>query len=790
MPLPIIYNPIAESGAVYQTATGLTVQIRPFSINTFSYAGGSIAIPSNAAGVHYIGVDLFRNVAMCLPRNLHRGWIPLARVVVSNTAVISMTQIAPILPTCRLPRLVKRLELGQAINVLVMGSSLAEGTTTSYWSGMLFNSAAKAADYRLPGTITFNNIALGGTPNQYQLAQLGFGSSFAALDYGNSGYPASVNAKAPPNGRSSIFTGVDLVVITLLANGGDYRLESIEPIIRNLRKMGIEVILTTDNPVGYPFADYTALMAAGLYVDGPEVRRLADQYKCEFADTAAYVADAVLRYPGGNVYRDSTHMYIATPAGRLAVPSGGYEIYARAIRSCIPIDCPVYGTVVNSYDFNSGVAAPFTTYGPTGANISVVNGQLVTSKASATVGQWGVAAGPSGSLTPVKNGDTVRIQGNVISKPASSISIGLQGGGAGWGSDSPQRTVTGPFDVTVTANRDILNGFLLFLGTDSSAGNGDTFVLDDLIITVNSSYEGTAYTSMLREYEAQTLPKSRIVTDMKTPGDAFVILPKDERHLNLASNQGTLGASPLGSGSFARRFSSTVGVAEDLLTLTTGQRASIAALGVVGFGLIYYSLNGDPSVTIDVYKNNTFAKTLTIAAQTLSQEIYLPVYTPTEHAKAAASPNNETIDLRVTSGTLRIAALVALTSEHDVYTPEAAAKMGTWGASRVNGGSPNMPGLATDEINAQAFFRCPETGNRVYWFISSKPNSKTTRTWSGRTMTDNEAQTGVNNTKTIGGHVGPGDLHYVRLLETQAAVDQSTNGYGLHFGAIIVVNDR
>lgn len=799
---------LATAGGVFSGVTAgadLTVNVAAFNLGNFTFSGGSLSLLPN--GTWYVGVDLLSKELIALPRLGHRGWIPLAKSTTNASKVTSLRAIEPQLPASRLPRTTKRLLQGQPLNVVVMGSSLAEGTDVTVWAGMLFNAASAASKYKFPGNITLTNIALGGSPNQFLMAQLGLASRVGAIDYAESNYALTALGKTPPNGRSTLFTGVDLVVMTSLANGGEYRLDNIEVIVRRLREMGIEVILTTDNGQGtsqvggtgpwiWP-GGYNDAVNALLYVDGPEVMRIADLYNCELADTAAYVTEATLRYPTSNIYRDAIHMYGALPNGRTGQPAGGYEVYARAIRSLLSIDNPAsVGTVVTTYDFASGTQG-WTAYGPQGA-VANSSGRLAISKASSTSGQWG---GWSPYLTNIRSGDTVRVQGtldrNGVYTAGNGLQLGLQGWslgpGNGFGSNTAGLITDGAFDVTLTANRD--NSFVqvLFFGNLDAGPSGATVYIDDVTITVNSTFTASPYETIVgRTYEAQRLPPSRVVTDLKMPGDVFVMLPQDEPHL-LANDayKGTLGANPGGSASFARRFSSAVGASADLLTLTTGQRASFAAHGMVSLGMIIYGANGDPSCTFEVYTNSTtLVKTITIPAQTISRESFVRILGTTEINRTNATPDQATYDIRVTSGTLKLCAMAALTMDMDFYPPEAATRIGTWSSGRVTGGPPNMPGYATDTANDYAYFRCPPTGRRVSWACSSKPNSKNITTYSGRTITTGQSTTGVNNLRMYGGHVGPGDLHYIKLEQTQSNTDQATNGYGLHFGYIIVVNDR
>jgi len=773
---------LSSLGSPLVTASGLTVKVPQFTIGGLTFQGGSISLP--AAGTWFVGVEIFGGTVRCLPRTGHRGWIPLARLVCSGTVVTDIRQIHPVMPVCRIPRTMEKLRSGTPIKVLVMGSSLAESTGTDTWSGMLFNQASNVAKYRLPGTITLNNVALGGAPNQYQLAQSGFASTMGSFNYSNGVVPNVFLPTTRPSGRSAMFEGIDLVVLTVLANGGDYRLQSIEPVVRNLRKQGLEVILCTDNPQN-PTQDYGQLSNSLLYVDGPDVMRIADTYGVELADTAAYVFDAYMRYPAASIYRDSIHMFSAQPAGRNVQPAGGYEVWARAIRSLFTVDANAAGTSTQAYNFESDLPSDWINYGL--GTTTVAGGKLLVTPAADGL-KWGTQV----KIPPIKSGDTVTVVFD-LGQPGvglPSLEVGFQGGGAGWGSvvNGGGNTV-GTKNITLTASRDIPSDGRVLFYVNSGAS---AFTLDNVTVTVNSSFEGVAYDLMpARACEARPLPRSRLVTDLKTPGDAFVILPHNEAHLIAADpNAGTLGAHPAGGGSFARRFApSIVGAANDLLTVAAGKMCAISALGAVGFSVIHYTQAGDAAVTIDVFKDNVFQKTVTIAASTITREILVPIYSPTDWNQNSASPSFGVIDLRVTAGSLRVCALVALTFEIDFVMPEEIKRVGTW-TGRVSGGAPTMIGYATDTKDDYAYVTCPPTGRRVGWIMSGKPNSKPVNFWSGRSQSMATATVGVNHIFCQGNLVGPGEVHYAQLNETLVGGGGAANGYGMHIGGVVIVNDR
>lgn len=612
------------------TTRGLTVSVASFKAGPFSFSGGNLTVVAN--GTWFVGVDLYRNTLIALPRLGHRGWVPVARVVVGEASITELEQIPPVLPPSRIPRTLEKLRAGQTVNVVVMGSSLAEGGGPTTWSGMLFNASANPSAYRVPGVGTFRNIGLGGSPNQYMLAQLGY---------------------AVGSGRSPLFDGVDLVVLTCLANGGAYRLDIIEPLVRQLKARGVEIILLTDNPQN-PTDDYASMQSSLLYRDGPEPIRVAERYGIELADTAAYVFEQRLRH-GSGIYSDKIHMRAGDPVGPDADrPSGGHEIYARAVRSVLPIKSRFVGTPIKHSTFDDSLQGS-TAYAT--ASVASVDGRLKISKTTGNPGQWGGWI----DIPPVKNGGTLRVQGTWSFEngyAGNPIQVGMQGGGSGWGSTT-RAPAPGTFDLTVTATRDIPSGGkLLFFGNNTNAPLDAAFSIDDLIITLNPT---VAAIDMIPGREVQVLPlaPARVVADSRTPADAIVILPKIERyHATNHAARGALGAHPAGANSFARRFLPTTGAAEDLLTLASGQKAVISGSSAVGFSLIRHASSTEAPVTLEVRRNDVLIKTLNLGTG-YNREEYNPILTPAECAKLPPF-EHDGIELTVTAGILKICALVAL----------------------------------------------------------------------------------------------------------------------------------
>lgn len=770
---------MATAGAVYSGITaagGLTVNAAAFDLGGLSYAGGSLTLIPN--GTWFVGVDLFSKVLIALPRLGHRGWVPLARVTTGPTVITKIQPIVPELPTTRIPRTIKKILEGKAISVVVMGSSLTQGGNTTDWPGMLFNASSSLLNYRVPGTITAQYRGVGGSPNQYQVAQLGFGSSHSSYGYAAAGFPRTNHPKAPPNGRSAMFSGVDLVVIGCLANGGEYRLENIEILARRLRAQGIEVIFVTDNPQG-PSSSYSTMNNSALYVDGPEVMRVADIYGCEVADTAAYVFEGYLRH-GTSMYGDTIHMSNGSPAGRTAVPSCGHELWARAVRSIIPIDGQPPAPSTVTFNFNDGTQG-WGSYGS--ATIAQVGGALRITKSGAADNQWG---GGVGTLPTINSGDTVRIRGtmnrNGTYSTGNGPQIGLQAGG--WASNVVSVTTDGAFDVTITANK--TSTYLLFYGQWTAAPDGANFTIDDLVIDITSSTSVIVDLCPGRSPEVRPLPPSRVVSDMKTPGDAFIILPADEYFLTAGNPQrGTLGAHPWGSGSFARCFAPTTGSSSDLLTLTVGKSVITSGQNVIGWSMVRYADQNDAALTIEVYRNDSLIKTINYGTVPFGNEWLSTIIGPTEVGKTTPTDSGDSLRLTVTSGTLKLAALVVLTADQEYLSADEINYVGNWLPREVDSGT-GLPGFPTDTALAYATVKC--TGRRVQWLTANRPTSQPVNFYSEREQSLNSSQSGTNHCRGVGGLLGPNSTHIIQL--TAAASSPSSGNRSLHIYGAIIINDR
>lgn len=773
-------------------SSNLNLLVPPIRIGSFEFSGGSISVlPS---GTWYVGIELSSKLIRCLPRLGHTGWIPIARVVTNETTITALDKIQPVMPKCRIPRAMEKLRRGESIKVTTLGSSLVEGSTNTKWSGMVFGgTVGSVSKYLLPGVPVLKNIGLGGAPNMYSMAQLGFSSQYnGTIGFDNAIYPATLTRHLAPYGRSSELHQYEIVVVALLANGGDYRLESLEPILRILKKMRKEVIVLTDNAQG-PSTDFNVAMSAALFTDGPQLMRLADQYGFEIADTAAYVMEAHIRNNGVGIYSDTIHMASLAPNGPDQTPSCGHELWARAIRSLFPIQTVTSPSTYQNfnYSFDADLEGWYSYSSGLREIITNENGRLVCTKTGAA-GQWGTRI----VVGNVSIGDTVTITGNVVSSgytyPVNPV-IGLQGGGAGWGSNAP--LVYDNFNITLTATRDIVQGIMqiLVFGNWDAAPVGTWFSIDNITITISNA--GTVIVNDVvpdRQQEVTPLPKPRRVTDMKTPGDMVIQLPHQEsRWATSHTNRGTMEAHPAGAESFARRFSSAVASNQDLLVLTTGKEAGISAVGAVSFGLILYSVNGNGPATIEILRNSSVVKTMTIAAQTLTREVFTFVLSPNELNVGSFGTTPMSILIRCTAGTVRIAAFVAQTAEVEILSVLDAKQVGTW-SGLVNGGGSGLLGIYTDTVADYLKFKCPEDATRVSWLISGRPNSKAYSLFTG---SDNRvaesAAGGVSHVRAVGGSViSSGSDCVIQCADAIVGGGDSANGYSLHVGGIAVVYDR
>jgi hypothetical protein len=137
----------------------------------------------------------------------------------------------------------------------------------------------------------------------------------------------------------------------------------------------------------------------------------------------------------------------------------------------------------------------------------------------------------------------------------------------------------------------------------------------------------------------------------------------------------------------------------------------------------------------------------------------------------------------VTSGTLKVAAFIALTADIDYLFPQDITYVGTWAYETSRSG---LPGYYTDTANDFAVSRC--AGRRVQWLISGNPDSQNYDAYSDRSILTDQSATGNYHVFPVAGLLGPGANHVIKCRSTIAG--SQANGRALHVGGAIIINDR
>jgi len=290
------------------TASGLSITVAPFALNTyFNYEGGSVTAIDNKT--QYVGVNIAKKTLHMLPRQLDRGVIWIAKVVAVD-GVCTVTQIAPVMPDCRIPQTFKKLSSGDACKIHIFGSSLEDWSGVApYWWQLNLDSAQSAIGLNIAGVgsvTTYTGYAVSGGDAELTAAMLarpvisyGYFYDNTNLSYSHKTFALSTGS-TPPSAhkmKRSAALMCDVAIIGLLANSTSDQIDVYEGAIRTLRKNGVEVVLVTDNSTSDGIQ---------YYADGEIVAQLADKYGCHLADTAAYVKEQEWR--GNNPWSDTIHM--------------------------------------------------------------------------------------------------------------------------------------------------------------------------------------------------------------------------------------------------------------------------------------------------------------------------------------------------------------------------------------------------------------------------------------------------------------------------------------------------
>ena len=630
-------------------AEGLNVFVREMT-SPVLFSGGSIEVRE---GTWFIGVDLYSKRLICLPRLGHNGWVPAVKVTATSTSVVHIEDIPLTNPVCRIPNTLQKIVGRQSIEVTVMGSSLMLAYDASYWPRMLFSQTYNTRQYRLPTTITTRYQALGGNASVSQLSQCGF----SAQDNGK--YSAAVlDIPRGTVGYSASLVKSDLVVIGLLANSWEYNREIIEPVVRNLRKMGTEVLLVTDNQgsvtSGMTLSQYKD--ASTIYNDASWIFEVADKYGCAVADTAAYVLDAYYRIGYDTVYVDEIHQKRngTTLGGPTEQPVSGAEVWAKAVRSLFQFEIDWEWSTFGSYTFSTTKSPWVNTASP--VSVSISNGYLVVVSDSANDG---VALGNIGNIA----GDNIRVTFDiVIDTPGAQVSAFLYN--STWsgisGAGSQNISASGSYDLVFNTTDD--NCTLVFWSSGSTFG---TWKITNVVVHKESA---TITKSENIKYAQQTLANSGNKTNYKLPGMAQVILAPDEYNVaNSTGVAGVLTSLPSTSYSFVRAHKGLTTSLPDTLTLTAGKEAMVGGYGCVGLGVI--RPQASPAAVVSVYSGPTLIKSVSLNATSTGEAWYSDILSPSTFAQTTASPDYKSYRIVVTSGTLVVQALVVLSSEIEFLRP-------------------------------------------------------------------------------------------------------------------------
>jgi hypothetical protein len=292
-----------------------------------------------------------------------------------------------------------------------------------------------------------------------------------------------------------------------------------------------------------------------------------------------------------------------------------------------------------------------------------------------------------------------------------------------------------------------------------------------------------------RRSSEQLLPPSRIVTDMQIPGDASIMLPHEESYVTNANpTAGTLSAHPWGASSFARQFSTRVGVAADLLTLSAGKALSFGSTNPTALAIIRYADQNDSAVTVNVNVNGSLQKTLTFSTVPFGNEWIEFIYSPSEGIVNWGTNGglgvHQNFELAVSSGSLKVAALIAFTAEQDYLDYDEIVYRGTWtrGSSRTG-----IDGFWSDTVGDAAYVT--SEGRRVYFEVSGNPGSKTADFQTDYEQFLNVDMAGQYHVYLKGGLVKSSSSRSFLRVATAAPGSQA-NGWSCHIGGAVVVYDR
>ena len=775
---------------------GFDVNVSEICVDGFKGEAGSVKLVKN--GIWYVGHDLLTKKIIALPRLGHSGWIPVGRVMTGEDGVVAIELINPVMPECRIPNTVAKIVSGADTKMVTMGPHFYLTENQYSWMGNLFDKDALHQDYRLPRNVSHSKTGSLGYGNLFNLAYTGFFGSHSGTAKVDTGVHSGITDAKPLNGRSKNLTTADIIVVSCLLGAEEMRLETIEPIVRNLRKIGVEVVLTTDFPEYDSFSTYEELIVLPRYLEGEKVREIAERYGCQFADTAAYMADAQLRYAGQGIDLVSAEddlIGISAPAGRDAAPSCGSEVYCRAVRSVISVESeiPLSQTIVP--DMTLIGEGGWNAFDDANGDIAFIGSSLrATKTASFNTDAWGMIL----DIPAHNQGDLIRLKFN-LSKSQVSDDVDFrfrdkttgQLAASVYGSqDHFETKVHGSHIVYFYADIDNADPQLEIVPGFSKWSQYAWLTIKDVEVFIEKTDGFDAYRlNNNQKMVEQLLPPSRLVASNDIPGDAFVILPTKERLQSSELSWPGGGAA----GSFGLLADDSIPYEETALRLSDGDSAAIGANGMVSCGLIWANSDGyvstvdDPS--FDVFVDNIFIKNV-VGIHPEGHEEYLSIFTAEELAAISVSKGNIGIHIVSTSVDVRlqIVALIAFTSEQTYVKAEEIEYVGSW-SERLNGGS-GMMGYATDTIGDYAFLKCPQGHTSVSWIVSGVNNSRDVEVWNSTTSAEVTGIRGKTEIMSVGHIPGADTTSYIALAQEPTVPNNTIDGWALHIGGAILVHDR
>lgn len=305
-------------------AGGLSVSIDSGSLGLYggsyiNFPGGTVTVLNN--NTNEIMLDLFDKTLHVFPRAIHRGAVHIATVVTSGGKITSITQPATFrVPASRIEKYKRKAKPKLAL----LGDSLVDGAgDVPRWTDLLFSVTYAAQGYQVSNfsNLTFDNYAVGGQTSHFGLVQLGRAVTSSTngkydntvITHGQSYLIRNIDSPSTVKESKIISGQYDLAFVEFGANGGTYHLGHLENIIRDLRRLGTEVIIGTSN--------YRSDNTSFLYSDGDYLIKLAETYGCEIADTWSYVWESE-NLKGNNCHYDVIHM-----------STSGHVAWASAVRS-------------------------------------------------------------------------------------------------------------------------------------------------------------------------------------------------------------------------------------------------------------------------------------------------------------------------------------------------------------------------------------------------------------------------------------------------------------------------